>query len=276
LRRAALGLLLAFAGSAQAEPVAFGTRSLEIPAPPGFVAVAQEMPQFLQISQAFLPPQNRLVEIYVAPEDREDLRAAREAPLARYFQLQVGKPVEGMVIAAGDFLQARDTMESELKKALGTLDEQSKQITEKGNEQLKQITGSDVEVEFGQIRYLGTFRREPWGLFFALGSDVSLSDAEGETSSVVCAGALVLVNHQVLYLYAYADDTGASAREWAQDAVSAWAEATRSANPDDPEIAKTAVSMGGNENFKTGGAIIGSGVGVIIALLVSRRRRKTS
>lgn len=278
MRRAALGLLLVLTGSAFAEPVAFGTRTLEIPAPPGFVTIGKEMPQFLQISQAFLPPDNRLAEIYIAPEDREDLRAAREPPLARYFQLQVGKSVEGKAISADGFAQASGSMESELEKALGSIDEQSKQIAEKGNQQLKELTGSDAQLEFGQIRYLGAFRREPWGLFFTLGSEVTLTgtdSGDGETGSVVCAGALVLVDHQILYLYAYADDTGASAREWVQGALSAWADAVRAANPDDPQVAATAVDFGGNESFKTGGAIVGGAAGLIIALLVASRRRKS-
>jgi hypothetical protein len=64
----------------------------------------------------------------------------------------------------------------------------------------------------------------------------------GRTESVrmMTANALVLVDHQLLYLYSYANDQLPDARGEAERSVSAWADAIRAANPDDPAVARQA------------------------------------
>jgi hypothetical protein len=280
LRLLALGLSL-LAGAALAAPTPFGDRTLDIPAPEGFVPSGAQVPQFLQISQGYLPPSNRLAEIYVTPDDLAAFQGGGGQPdLSRYLQLQVGRAVDGKPISAAGFEEARATMEAELEKALGTIDQTAPELAEKGNQQLKEITGNDAELKFGGVHYLGAFRREPWGLFFTVESKVSVSGSDpsaNQSGTVVSAGGLVLINHQLLYLYAFSDE-GETGREWAQRAVGAWADAVRAANPDDPALARDAVDLADHTDlFRYGGMAGGAIAGVIVALvLLAVRRAKNS
>ena len=276
LRRytAALAVATLLTGSARAEPVAFAERTLEIPAPQGFVAAGKDDPTFLQILQAYLPAQNRLVEVYLTPDDKAAFAAQRQPQMARYFQLQVGRDMDGKPISAPGFEQARDGMERELEKALGQASGTASQLADQGNAELKQATGTEAEVSFGQIRYLGAFRREPWGLFFTLGSEVSVSGEAPESGNVTSAGALMLANHQILYLYAYAADQTPAAREWAEQSVSAWADAVRAANPDDPAVAKIAQDLGGNGAGRDMLILAATGVAVFLLVLFLTRKQR--
>ena len=276
MRLLALGAFFGLlAGAAMAEPVAFGNRTLEIPEPQGFSGAAQADPQFLQVLQAYLPAQNRLVEVYLTPEDKAAFGEKRAPEMIRYLQLQVARAMDGKPIAATGFAQARDGMERELQKVLGNADSTAKALAEKGNAQLKQVTGSDAEVSFGEIRYLGTFRREPWGLFFTLGSDVSVSaeGADADSGTVTSSGALVLINHQILYLYAYAADQTPSTREWTERTVSQWADAVRAANPDDPAVAKVAQDFGRGALFEKL-AMAATGLVVFLVVLFLTRKKR--
>lgn len=271
--------LLALAGSAHAEPLAFGARTLEVPAPEGFVGASRDVPQFVAISQAYLPASNRLVEVYISPDDLAAFTGLREPTLARYFQLQAARNMEGRAISAEGFEQARGIMEAELEKALSDTSAMTRELTEKGNAQLQETTGSQAKLSFGGIRYLGVTRREPWGLFFALESNVAVTGDPGgqQGGKVVSAGALVLVNHQLLNLYAYANDAP-DAGAWTQGAVNAWADAVRAANPDDPAVAREAVDLAGNTDlFRWGGMIGGAVAGLLVAFaILAVRRMKNS
>lgn len=272
--------MLGVLGAAWAAPVAFGERTLEIPAPGGFVPSAAEVPQFLEVSQGYLPPENRLVEIYVTPDDKAAFVEQRTPLLARYLQLQAARALEGKAISAAGFADARAVMESELEKVLGDAAETAGQLTTRGNDTLQDVTGSEATLSVGGVRYLGAFRREDWGLFFTLESDVTVSGSniEGDVGgTVVSAGALVLANHQMLYLYAFANQAD-GARAWAQDAVSTWADAVRAANPDDPAVARAAVDLSGHTTlFRNVGMAVGAVAGVLVALaILALRRRKTA
>ncbi len=274
---AAIGAVsLLQAGTLGAEPTAFGSRTLEIPAPDGFVPVGKDVPDYLSISQAYLPAQNRLVEIYTTAEDKAAFLAASEPELARYFQLQVARGIDGKTISSAEFSQASGLMEAELEKAFGNMTEQAAELAHKGNTALQEKTGSDAKVSFGGIRYLGVFRREPWAMFFTLGSDVQISGSDvdaGESGAMISAGALALINHQIVYLYAYADDTGPEAHAWAQNAVSAWADAVNRANPSDPALEASSRAFGGFDFGRIGqGALIGGAIGLLIGLFAWLKR----
>lgn len=280
LRRLATVFALLLAGAAMAAPMSFGSRTLQIPEPAGFVPTAQDVPQFLALSQGYLPAANRLVEIYVTPDDKAAFAGQHAPQLARYLQLQANRSLEGKPVSATGFDEARDMMEAELEKALGNMDKTAAGLAEQGNEKLQEATGSQAELKFGGVQYQGAFRREPWGLFFTIQSQVSVSGSQvagDDGGAIISAGALVLVNHQILYLYAFAGQAD-GARAWAEHAVSDWADALRAANPDDPALASQATDLSGHTDlFRYGGMAAGAAVGVLIALaLLALRKHKTS
>lgn len=276
LRRTALGAAAGFVlatGAAVAAPVSFGDRTLDIPAPAGYVAVATRAPQYISVSQSFLPTGNRLVELFTTPDDGDRLAKREPAVLARYYQLQVLRRFEGTVLSAEDFKDARDQMEASFEQAFGKLDDAARDLAASGSAELRRASGTDAQVTMGGTQFLGAFRREPWGLFFSMRSNVSIEDS-GRTAAlpVTASGAITLVNHQLMYFYAYSDGHGADALDWTQQALGQWVDAVRAANPDDPALEATATRTGGGFSWQR--VVLFAILGAITAALYGRARNR--
>jgi hypothetical protein len=263
-------IVLAVAGITLADAATqrFGARTLTIPDPDGFAALANDVPQYIQVAQAYLPATNRLIDAYASPADKQSIAAGRGAELKRYFQLQVPRRADGTPVSEADFQSASKEVESGLEAALKNSDQLASDLMKKGNSEVKKLTSTDPGVSISGVGYLGVFRREPWGIFFSIRSKVGATGSS--TDKLVCSGALVLINFQLVYLYSYAMDRGESDRRWAEDSLSAWADAIRAANPNDPAVAST---TGGGSNRLIKNILLGAIIGGLV-FLVSKIIRK--
>ena len=221
-------LVLAF-GEAMAAPTAFGARTLEIPAPEGFVPASSEVPAYLDFAMGLVPPENRLVEAFLDPADKPQILAGKDARLKRYFQLQSMRQADGQTIAPADFTAAMSQMEAQLAQTIGNDDEEAKAL-DRSNANLER-RGSDASAQQLSTRHAGVFRREPWGLFFTMIGTAQYSmEGTDQSITMITAGGIVLIDGQLVYLYANADADTPDAKAWAERSVSAWADATRAAN----------------------------------------------
>ncbi len=275
-RQSSAAALFSFASlmamQVHAEAVQFGSRGLNIPNPEGFEPLTPVSPRYIQAAQAYLPATNRLVEAYAAPADAKALAQGQAATLSRYFQLQAPRKAEGVVVSAAEFADASKEVEGGLEQTLKNSQPLATQLTEQGNAEVKRLTENDPKIALSSIGYLGAFRREPWGLFFTIKSGLT---AEGGTNQMmVCGGALVLVNYQLLFMYSYSQYRDESDRRWVEQATSAWADAVRAANPDDPKVAATASSGWGHGVLRT--ALIGAIIGGLVGLIGSLLRKRSS
>jgi hypothetical protein len=277
---AALALVMSpVALAGPAEPVKFGDRQLQIPAPEGFVPVSRELPDYMQAVQGFLPPANRLVEAYLAPDDKAAMAAGQQRNLAHYFQLQTMRSVDGQPISSSDFSEAMGQVEQQIATMMPKMDAEAAKLSAQGTEALQNQTGGDTQLEIGGVQYLGIYRREPWGLFFTTSMGVKVTEGDAaQAMRLYSASALVLVDHQLLYQYAYADANDPQARAWAERSVSAWADATRAANPDDPGVESQAKQLSGGFDWSRvvkRGLLFGL-IGALAALVAGWMRRRKS
>ena len=256
----------AFAGTVQ-----FGSRSLSVPPPAGFEPIAAKAPAYITAAQTYLPAQNLLLDAYAAPAEVQALAAGRPTELLHYFQLQAPRAFLGKPLAADDFAAGSAEIERGMAQEMQKADELADQLTRQGNAAVKRQTNVDPKVSLSGVRYLGPYRHEPWAMFFSLRSRVAGPRGSAEQ---VGSGAFALVNHQVLYLYAYAPYRDEADRKSVEQALSTWADALHAANPDDPAVAATAHHMNGNSMYA--GAIVGAIGGVALGLLIRRLRRKRS
>ena len=253
------------ASGVSARPMVFGARTLQLPDPDGFKAIALSEPGYMQVLQSYLPATNRLVDVYVEPAAAASMAANQPARLDHYFQLQVFRQLDGRVISPRDFGRAETEIQASMEDVAKKAREQIEQLTANGNAEAARKTSTDPKLALSGFNYLGTFRREPWGLFFAFRSHVS-SATTPQGEDLVGSGAFVLVNYQALYLYSYSHYAGDADRLWVEHAVSAWADAVRAANPDDPALESQAVQLHGGVDWST---MFGKGVawGLIAALV---------
>jgi len=222
----ALALLLA-ATAAGADPMQFGGRSLDIPPPAGFVPIAAISPKLMQTIEAYLPASNRLVETYTAPADAMVLGAGKPPKMTRYFQLQVMRALDGAAVSEKEFQDNTKEMEKGIAQSVRDSEQLDAQI-QHGNAAVERTTSVNPKAAVSGLQYLGMPRREPWGLFFTM--QARLTATGGMDENMVVGGALILVNRQLLVLGAYAKSNDESNRRWAEQSVSAWADAIRAAN----------------------------------------------
>jgi len=271
-----LPLFLALTCSvALAAPATFGTRTIEVPSPARYVPLATTVPKFIEIAQGFLPASNRLVEVYTVPADRDELVKGNAVSVSRQFQLQVPRSLEGHLVSQKEFSDAQGEMEGALKKSMGDASKQAADLSAAGTSNLKKSTGVDAGVSMSDIGYQGVYRKEDWGMFFTITTKVATRiGTDNSSDTMVVAGALVLANHQLLYLYDYASLRSQADTDWAKDSLSTWADAIRAANPDDPAIeAQAQRESSGGFSFKRIGmmALFGGLIGLIVQMVRGKK-----
>ena len=265
-RRWSAAALVLLATAAVAVPLSFGTRQLEIPAPDNYFPVAASAPRFMEVVQSYLPPTNRLVEAYTNIADRDALVQGKAIDIQRQFQLQVPRRLEGKLLSQQEFSEVSQTVDSEMKKAFADIGDKAKDLAAEGNARLKEKTGIDAGVSLSDIGYRGVYRREEWGMFFSMTSKVGMTGSAD--ALLFCSGAVVVINHQLLYLYTYSTLRNDKDAQWAQQSLSAWVDAIHAANPDDPKLEAQARAKRGGFDWKqlammgVFGAIIGGLVAV--------------
>jgi hypothetical protein len=258
-------------GTAWASMLAFGSRALNIPEPEGFAAISKTAPRFLQASEGYLPPGNRLVESYVTADDAQALAAGQPAGLSRYFQLQTLRKADGVSLSADEFRAASAAIETKFAKVLSEVD--VGRLSESGNAQARKLTATDPQVSISGVESQGVFRREPWGIFFTVKSRVAVGSS-GESSDLICAGALALINHQLMYLNGYAQLQSAEDRRWVEQSVSAWADMVHAANPDEPAIAARSQPFSWSELRNT--TLIGAALGALVGIAIALARKRNA
>jgi len=270
----ALAASLLVAGTALAAPLAFGERNLEVPVPQGFAPVAQRLPQFITLAQGYLPAGNRLVEAYLLPDDATAMESGEQVEIKRYFQVQTLRKLDGVPVSAAEFTEVSGQLEAQLGTMLADAGKLGDELARQGNDAAKRQAGVDPKVGLGGLAYLGSFRKEPWALFFTTRAVVTI---DGVQVPATAASALAVINHQVAYLYAYTyeEDASPNGRAWAERAVSQWADAVHAANPDDPALEANAKRLGGGFNWSSvgRGAFIGGLCGMFIWLFRRRQAR---
>lgn len=263
--------LSAVAALASATPLVFGSRTLEVPTPDGFLPASTAYPVIFSASSAFLAPTNRLAEAYVTQADGDAMAAGQLQSLSRYFQLQSPRALDGKPLSAAEFRANAKNIETTLETAMKDVGSQTGQLLRDGNQRVQQQTGVDPGVKISDIGYHGIFRREDWGIFFSMSSAVSAAGAAG-SDRMFCAGAVALVDHQLVYFYAYALERSPADRDWARRALSAWVDATRAANPDDAALEASAAPRRSNWLVRVlVFAVLGGVIGVLYGRLRASR-----
>lgn len=222
--------------TAHAGQVAFGSRTLYVPDPDGYLPLAKAVPRFIQLGQSYLPKEIRLVEVFATPADVAALEQGNPAQLQRYFQIQAARSADGVPVSNEEFVAAASEIENGIRQAIGDASGAIKQQADRGNAEIKRQTSIDPQMQLTDTGYLGQFRKEPWGQFFTIKTKASAQGVMAKPQQIVGAGGVVLANYQIVFLYCYANYNNEGDRQWAEKSVSEWADQVHAANPDDPTV----------------------------------------
>ena len=204
-RMLALFLACLLPGMALAEtvvPLTVGGTEVRIAVDDGYLRTSEHAPEMHAITAAALPPGNRLIEAFMSPQDAKRFLLQQKAQDI-YLQVQVLRKAEAHVFSDAEWREGRPLVAQQL----GALDMRailSAQQDDAGK-RMSALSGAKVDVRFGDpgkpVLY-GSDQDSALRFVMLTPVTVMVNDKQ-EQLLLECAGAVVVLNGKLLYLYAY-------------------------------------------------------------------------
>jgi hypothetical protein len=181
--------------------LAIGDAPFRVAVDPGYLATSDKLPTLFAVTQAALPPGNRLVEAFVAEADAE--RAAAGNHLQDVFlQVQTLRNAESLRFSDADWA----ALVPQIRATLVGLDANAiAQANEAGAaRRMSDAAGASVAVRFGEVGKPAIYAEDADSLRFLMLVPVAF-EVDGKPGQVTleCAGAIARVSGRLVYLYAY-------------------------------------------------------------------------
>jgi hypothetical protein len=208
-----------------------GEKKLALPVPAGFTEPSSEAPALRTLAARFIPPQMRLLAVYIADSDVAAVKEGREAALRRYFMVAVLRDTESEILEPEEFQEVKTQL-----RGAGQAAYDRAQVN--AREQLKSAA-RDIGIESGLPDFkLEIGRTQQLGFFDETKSSISMLDivpgsAKGGTlefnSQVGVATSVVLVEGKVVSLAAYSTLDSNEDYKWLRQQSASWIRATTQA-----------------------------------------------
>jgi len=183
-------------------------------APAGMFAARTVAPDLFEAMIPSVPSDRRLVELFVTPADLDTLEAGGLVVLRRPLLVMVMSATDGKPISEVELAHVAQKLE----RGLGE-------------------SGDVAPSEFGDETFVEVHRREHWGHFHTKTVAAQLATPDGlKPWNAVTASGMLRIGGQVVFADARYDASLPNAKEEAQRALDAWANAAHAADPlrDDP------------------------------------------
>jgi len=267
-------LVLAQAGPSQAE-VSVGGTTLTLPAPADFALVTDEMQDYLNYSERFVPDINQQLAQFLPPDLMAQVKAGQMPVDVRKGYVQILKASIPLTATSASFEQVKRAMRSEAEQMKKAIESQAPDLTKKINDGFAK-DNIDVKLSLGQTVPLPAHYETERCLSFTMLVSFEVQGPDGTVEPVTGAvtTSLVHVRGKVLYLYVNADRKEIA---WAEQVSRAWADAVIAANPSDAATAERErgpVRDWNNQAFQSG--LIGGVIGGLFAAFHFLRKKKTA
>lgn len=220
-----IGILLAFLLFAAAPAAAagdivrsvlVGNAEIALPVLEGFKEVFGASPQFDAFARQIVPPENRLLGVYLLPGDAAAVAAGRQTEMKRYIVVQT--PRSDVTIGTADEFAA--IKKQALAEAGETGDSPGvKQQIDRISDYVSKSSGQDTQLAMGETRSLGAFLDEDNALGVSMLANIGVQVA-GQGRDIPVAISLMALNvkGKVLYAMVYAMYSGARDEAFARAA----------------------------------------------------------
>lgn len=276
-----LAAIVGLVAPLRAEPFELGGRTLEIPAPEGYVKVTDDMRELKRLSDQLVDPLNDTLAFYIPRSSAPVALAGGLPPLDRYFLAKTEKRLRAVTVSAPEFAEMRQRIRAQNKQVFEEAKAKLqvfKEAKAKLPGYLEQISRNikrehDLDVDLGDLRMipLEPHQDVPVAVSYSMLMAVGRREGKGPTPLRPTTVTIMNANGRVIFLYAY----GAQADlAWTRDASASWQAAISSRNPPPPERKANGWSMDWAQVGWTalGGAVIG-GLAVLLAEFFARKKQ---
>ncbi|MEP4077071.1 hypothetical protein [Haloferula sp.] len=246
-----------------AKTVDVGGRTLEIPAPEGFVELTEDMSALYAATKKIVDSDNDTLAYYIPSEMADAAKAGEFVPAVKYFVLKAQGNTKFVTMGNSEFA----SLAAGVKSA-------NQMVTD----ELKMVLGDSFDpaavVELKGIAVLPPHRETETTLANSMLIRQTALGGKGEGQVMSATKTYANIGGKVMLLAAYGAEQDS---EWTRTAVGAWTDAVLAGNPNPP----VGDSSGGSLKEEADGvgfksAVIGAIVGALVVFVFSslKSRRK--
>jgi len=233
---AGLALLLVHALAGAQSPrapelVAVGGVQVALPLPSGDVDAYAGGPDLRRFADQSTAPTNRMLALFMAPEDMAALRAARPLARDRMLAVQAYRKGEALIVGEQEFQGIKPQMRAPsdiLAKALAAANE----FKPDPGRPADILTKMGVPLQVGDVKSLGVFAETSRSISsLLLTKYVAQIDGKPVKFPKAIAMNVVLLRGKVMFLYVYSRFECGADLDWVKAQAIAWLAAAAAANP---------------------------------------------
>lgn len=181
-----------------------GGVTIDVQAPNGFHEISSLSPETRQLVKTMMPPDNRLLGVFVSEEDLGRIMKAEAPELSRYMSLQVFRKLENTTLSNRQFQQLANQLKEEQNTLLNKAKDKAGLLVEGAAENISKEYEISLEMRLGELVPLGMFFEQSNAVGFASLAKMEV-EVEGEKFDEVVAGGMsfLLARGKLLYAYVY-------------------------------------------------------------------------
>ena len=245
-----------------------GSKSIEIPAPKGFVRVTPKMGKVKRFFDQLVDPANRTLANYISDADAP-LAFADEIPeLDQTFAVNVNRQLADAELSPKDFAELKAVLKSQNKEMYQKAKAQVEKNLKKASKGVSKELDVDLAMNVTNMVPLEPHVNEKNAFAFSMYVNYSVQSGNEKEDWVVAAtGTIVNVSGKIVALYCYAPK---DQLEWTRQASKEWSAKVLSSNGPPPSQS-SGLGNGGGRGARRYGWIVALVVGGIIFLVKKLR-----
>jgi len=252
------------------------TTQLTIPEPAGYVRAAPGT-AYDRLQENAVVPQNQRLASFVPAEALAAVERGEIPAIQRALSVQTPKAAIDHTVSKSDFKELKKFVTEQNAELTKTVEKRFPDAVKTVNERLKGEYGAKLDFSLSGMVPLGTHDDTERSLAFSMFVTYDLTDAAGKATNLagVVTATFLHVRGKVLFLYVNGSEKDL---EWTRATARSWAAAVIAANPSDARtLAEENRRSRGFDWSRVGrSALIGAGIGGVIAVILQLSKRKKS
>ncbi len=210
--------------------VFIGDQDIALPEVLGFKEILGTNPEFDKQVKQFVPPENRLLAVYLSFTDIKAMTDDPDAGFKRYILVQTPK-TDLPINSPKDF----DVIKSEIIHDAGSdlsSDKQTKELLNTASNYMSDYYHKSAKLQVGETKSLGAFINTENSIALAMLANIGMTTPDGiDKEYPLATGVIALtVKNKVLFANVYSNYTGAQDAEFVRDSAKDFVDYTLKAN----------------------------------------------
>jgi len=213
-----------------AKHVFVGETDIALPNILGFKEIYGTNEEFDNLAKQFVPPENRLLAVYLSYTDIKAMNDNPDAGFKRYILVQTAKN-DVTLNSPSDF----EVIKSEIIKGAGgdyKNDQKTRQLLDSATNYVSDYYHKTAQLDVGEVKNIGAFVNTNRAIAIAMLANIGMTTPDGVQKEYALASAVtaVAVHDKVIFANVYSNYEGASDAQFVRDSAKDFVDFTLKAN----------------------------------------------